>query len=368
MSNSFIWPIDRTLSGATTPGQSGPGSNGNERVLHISQSSSITEASPSDCLMSYPGHLLVGCLTPLQTWGQCISQPQLIGAQDTRWGVGGILRMQLMYFTASADWATGPSWGDLIPLQRCSQWILQPQLIGSGALPFCRDAVGVFHSPSWLGLRTHVKGILRLYRDAVGEFYCPSWLGHWTLAGGRGGLRDAVDVFHSPSWLCHRTLLRWSYPSTEMQSMNFIAPADWATGHSWEWGALPFCRDAVHVFHSSSWLGHWTLVGARPYPSTEMQSVYFKAPADWANRTPVEGILPLYGDAVGVFYSPSWLGCLLIEILRIILFNLSDSFHWSIHGIYLMRLSGRFRGTQLFSQEIRPCSQLHKFHRYVSIF
>ena len=51
---SFIWPIDRTLSGATTPGQSGPGSDGNEGVLRIPQSSSITEASPSDYLVSYP--------------------------------------------------------------------------------------------------------------------------------------------------------------------------------------------------------------------------------------------------------------------------------------------------------------------------
>ena len=45
-----------TLSGATTPGQSRPRSNGNERVLCIPQSSSITRASPSDCLMSYPRH------------------------------------------------------------------------------------------------------------------------------------------------------------------------------------------------------------------------------------------------------------------------------------------------------------------------
>ena len=37
MSNSFIWPIDRTLSGATNQGQSGLGSNGNEGVLHIPQ-------------------------------------------------------------------------------------------------------------------------------------------------------------------------------------------------------------------------------------------------------------------------------------------------------------------------------------------
>ena len=52
--------MDRALSGATTPGQSGPGSDGNEGVLRTSQSSSITRASPSDCLVSYGGHLLVG--------------------------------------------------------------------------------------------------------------------------------------------------------------------------------------------------------------------------------------------------------------------------------------------------------------------
>ena len=60
MSNSFIWPIDRTLSDATTLGQSGAGSNGNEGVFHISQSSSITGASISDSLMLCPGHLLQG--------------------------------------------------------------------------------------------------------------------------------------------------------------------------------------------------------------------------------------------------------------------------------------------------------------------
>ena len=47
MSNNSIWPIDRTLSVANTPGQSGPESNGNIGVFHIPQSSSITGASPS---------------------------------------------------------------------------------------------------------------------------------------------------------------------------------------------------------------------------------------------------------------------------------------------------------------------------------
>ena len=58
MQFSPIWPIDRTLSGATTPGQNGPGNDGNEWVPCIPQGSSITGTSPSDCLMSYPGHSL----------------------------------------------------------------------------------------------------------------------------------------------------------------------------------------------------------------------------------------------------------------------------------------------------------------------
>ena len=56
MSNSSIWSINETLSGITTLGQSDSKSDGNEGVLHIPQSSSIIEASPSDCLISYPGH------------------------------------------------------------------------------------------------------------------------------------------------------------------------------------------------------------------------------------------------------------------------------------------------------------------------
>ena len=55
-------PIDKTLSGATTLGQSGPGSDGNEGVLHIPQRSSITGTSPSDCSVWYLGHLLGGIL------------------------------------------------------------------------------------------------------------------------------------------------------------------------------------------------------------------------------------------------------------------------------------------------------------------
>ena len=45
----FYWTIDMTLSGATIPGQNGPGNDGNKGVLHIPQSSCITEASPLNC-------------------------------------------------------------------------------------------------------------------------------------------------------------------------------------------------------------------------------------------------------------------------------------------------------------------------------
>ena len=50
--SSSIWSRDRTLSGATTPGLGGPGSDGNEWGLCVPQSSSITGTSPSVC--SYP--------------------------------------------------------------------------------------------------------------------------------------------------------------------------------------------------------------------------------------------------------------------------------------------------------------------------
>ena len=39
-----------TLSSATTQDQSGSRSDGNKEIIHI------TGASPTDCLVSYPGH------------------------------------------------------------------------------------------------------------------------------------------------------------------------------------------------------------------------------------------------------------------------------------------------------------------------
>ena len=60
-----ILPMVRTLSGATALGQTRPGININEGVLHIPPNSRITEASPLDGLMSYSGYLLIGGVEPL---------------------------------------------------------------------------------------------------------------------------------------------------------------------------------------------------------------------------------------------------------------------------------------------------------------
>ena len=68
-----------TLSSATTPNQSGPGSDVPEGVLRIPQNSSITGTLPSNCLVSYPDTHWWGGVTPLQRSSLCILKPQLIG-------------------------------------------------------------------------------------------------------------------------------------------------------------------------------------------------------------------------------------------------------------------------------------------------
>ena len=91
--NRSILPIDRTLSGATYPGQSGPIRDDNVGIFPIPKSFCITGVPPSNCLMSYPGHSLgesylsveiqsVYSTTPA-TRAEMVSQH----IQDTRWGV-----------------------------------------------------------------------------------------------------------------------------------------------------------------------------------------------------------------------------------------------------------------------------------------
>ena len=82
-----IWLIDRTLSGATTPGQSELGSNGNEEVLYI--------------------HLNLQCLS-LTIWFFSVISRTLIEA-----GVSyPSTEIQLVYSTTPANWASGKGFQD----------------------------------------------------------------------------------------------------------------------------------------------------------------------------------------------------------------------------------------------------------------
>ena len=85
MSNNSIWPRDRTLSGVSTPGS---GSNGNERVFCIPRGSSITGASPSNCLVSYPGPSFGSGVLPLcrGAWVQILDETDCIShSTNTLW-------------------------------------------------------------------------------------------------------------------------------------------------------------------------------------------------------------------------------------------------------------------------------------------
>ena len=76
---SLAYVCRLAVSGAITLGQSEPGSNGNEGVFLIPQSPSITGTSLSDSLVSYPGHSMIGGLTPLYSCSRCIYSPNRQG-------------------------------------------------------------------------------------------------------------------------------------------------------------------------------------------------------------------------------------------------------------------------------------------------
>ena len=111
MSNSYIWVIDKTLSGATTPMLSRSVSNGNEKLLNIPQSSQ-TGASPSDCFMSYSKHSLgesyplcrdtVGVFhNPAQLGGNCL----VLYPGHTMWESYPSPEMPSMYSTTPVNLA-----------------------------------------------------------------------------------------------------------------------------------------------------------------------------------------------------------------------------------------------------------------------
>ena len=66
-------------------GQSGPGSDGNEGVLRIPQSSSIAGTSLSNCLVSYPEHSLGGVLPLCREAVGVFYSPSRLGKRLVVW-------------------------------------------------------------------------------------------------------------------------------------------------------------------------------------------------------------------------------------------------------------------------------------------
>ena len=75
---SSIWLIDRTLSGATTLGKSGPGSDGNKGVLCILKVPVLLETH-HQIVLFHIQDTHYGSFTPLQRCSQCILQPHPTG-------------------------------------------------------------------------------------------------------------------------------------------------------------------------------------------------------------------------------------------------------------------------------------------------
>ena len=129
-----------------------------------------------------------GCLTPLQRYSRCILQPQ------ATWPL--------------VQWLGGC----LTPLQRYSRCILQPQATWplvqwvGGVLPLCRDIVGVFYSPrrrghsfsGWVGCLTPLQRYSRCILQPQATWPLVQWVG-----GALPLCRDIVGVFYSLSRLGH---------------------------------------------------------------------------------------------------------------------------------------------------------------------
>ena len=72
-------------------GQSGPGSDGNEGVLCIPQSSSNVGTSQWDCLVSYPGHSFGGSYPSAEKQSEYSTAPHPKKKIERVWkGVGGV--------------------------------------------------------------------------------------------------------------------------------------------------------------------------------------------------------------------------------------------------------------------------------------
>ena len=86
----------------TTPSQGGPGSDGNEGILRIPQSASISEASPLDCLVLYQDTRYRWASYPsaeIQSNG--LGMSGIIWCLDVKEGIADIVRLNIHFCIVS---------------------------------------------------------------------------------------------------------------------------------------------------------------------------------------------------------------------------------------------------------------------------
>ena len=161
---------------------------------------------------------------------------------DTRTFFGGgsypFTEKQSVYFTSPANWVTGHSLEGHTSLQRSSQCILHPQLTDwttrtlGAVLPLCREAIGVFYSPTDWAIE-HMFGagltLLQTSSRCIQQHQSTRTPGHSLGA---------------------------SYPSTEKQLVYITSPADWVTGHSRGDSYLSAEKQLVYSTTPVGWLGN----------------------------------------------------------------------------------------------------------------
>ena len=101
MSNSSIWHIDMTLSGATTPDQTEPGSNSSEGVLRIPQRRTFfyKKESPSWWFLQYIDYI------PSWVWHKTATDGEAPVLET--WGIWSTLSLSLLQ---------GPLWLEVVEL------------------------------------------------------------------------------------------------------------------------------------------------------------------------------------------------------------------------------------------------------------
>ena len=100
-------------------------------------------------------------------------------------------------------------------------------------------------------------------------------------------------------------LFEWYGPGILTFSLNQLLPPSLLLMITLIARVLPICWDAVGVFYSRSWLGHRTVIG-RVLPLCRDAVSLFYSHRWLTYRTLIGKVLSLCRDAVGVFYSCSW--------------------------------------------------------------